>query len=108
MLRNVVRSVLVGWVSMLAVTPLLAHHAVAAKFDPAKATTLVGQVTKVDWANPHVHVLMNVVSGGRPLNWAVELESPLDLERSGWNMDSVKPGDSVTVQGLLARDGSRQ
>jgi hypothetical protein len=108
MLRNLVRSVLVGWVSMLAVTPLLAHHAVAAKFDPAKATTLVGQVTKVDWANPHVHVLMNVVSGGRPLNWAVELESPLDLERSGWNMDSVKPGDSVTVQGLLARDGSRQ
>jgi len=38
----------------------------------------------------------------------VELESVLDLERSSWNTDSLKPGDSVTVQGLLARDGSKQ
>ena len=42
------------------------------------------------------------------VNWAVELESPLDLERSGWNMNSLKPGDSVTVQGIRARDGSPQ
>ena len=42
------------------------------------------------------------------MNWAVELESPLDLERSGWSRDSVKPGDAVTVQGILARDGSQQ
>ena len=108
MLRNVVRCLLAGLVSMLAVTPLAAHHAISAKFDPARPTTLTGRVTKVDWANPHVHVLMNVVSEGRTVNWAVELESQLDLERSGWNMDSLKPGDAVTVQGLLARDGSPQ
>ena len=93
---------------MLAVTPLVAHHAIPAKFDPARRTTVIGQVTKVDWANPHVHVLMQVQSGGRTVHWAVELESQLDLERSGWNQDSLKPGDSVTVQGILARDGSQQ
>ena len=43
---------------MLAVAPLAAHHAISAKFDPARPTTLTGYVTKVDWANPHVHVLM--------------------------------------------------
>src|SRR3954463_2180673 len=108
MLRSVVRCLLAGVAGMLAVAPLFAHHAIAAKFDPAKATTIVGQVTKVDWANPHVHVLMNVVSGGRTVNWAVELESRLDLERSGWDMNSLKPGESVTVQGTRARDGSPQ
>jgi hypothetical protein len=108
MLRNLVCGLLAGVVGMLAVTPLVAHHEILAKFDPARPTTLVGEVIKVDWANPHVHVLMNVLRGGRTVNWAVELESPLDLERSGWNMDSLKPGDSVTVQGLLARDGSPQ
>src|SRR6266478_4410010 len=108
MSRNSVRCVLAGVVWILAITPLVAHHEISAKFDPARPTTLIGQITKVDWANPHVHVLINVVSGGRTVNWAVELESPLDLERSGWNMDSLEPGDAVTVLGLLARDGSRQ
>jgi hypothetical protein len=107
-LRNSVRCVLAGVVWLLAITPLVAHHEISAKFDPAKPTTLIGRVVKVDWANPHVHVLMNVVSGGRTINWAVELESPVDLERSGWTMDSLKPGDAVTVQGILARDGSPQ
>ena len=108
MLRNSVRLVFAGLVWTMAVTPLIAHHEISAKFDPARPTTLSGQVTKVDWANPHVHVLMNVRSGGRIVNWAVEIESQLDLERSGWNMDSLKPGDSVSVQGILARDGSPQ
>ncbi len=108
MSRNVVRCLLAGLVSTLAVTPLAAHHAISAKFDPARQTTLTGRVTKVDWANPHVHVLVNVVSEGRTVNWAVELDSQLDLERSGWDMNSLKPGDAVTVQGPRARDGSTQ
>src|SRR3954469_23762039 len=108
LLRNSVHSVFAGLVWTLAVTPLVAHHAISAKFDPARPTTLNGLVTKVDWANPHVHVLLNVRSADRIVNWAVEIESPIDLERSGWNMDSLKPGDSVSVQGILARDGSPQ
>jgi hypothetical protein len=99
---------LAGLLSMFAASPLVAHHAVSAKFDAAKPGTVSGQVTRVDWASPHVHILMNVVRDGRTVNWAVELESPLDLERSGWDMNSLKPGDSVTVQGILARDGSPQ
>ena len=40
--------------------PLIAHHEILAKFDDKKAMTLRGTVTKVDWANPHVHIFMNV------------------------------------------------
>ena len=93
---------------LVLVAPLLAHHVVAAKFDPAKRRTLNGIVTKVDWSNPHVHVLVNVRTGEQVANWAVELESQLELERSAWTRDSVKPGDALTVQGPVARDGSLQ
>ncbi|HEY2383406.1 MAG TPA: DUF6152 family protein [Terriglobia bacterium] len=96
-------------VCTLVATPLLAQQRpISAKFDPGKTVTLNGQVTRVDWVDPHVHVLMNVSSGAQSANWAVELESPLDLERSGWNRNTLKPGDAISVQGMRARDGSLQ
>jgi len=88
--------------------PAPAHHAIAAKFDTTKPVTLRGTVTSVDWANPHVHVFMNVTQGITTTNWAIELESPVDLQRSGWNQTTLKPGDNITVQGITARDGSKQ
>ena len=93
---------------LLGVAPLFAHHAISAKFDPARTRTLNGIVTKVDWANPHVHILMNVREGTRIVNWAIELESQVELERSAWTRESVKPGDALTVKGSVARDGSPQ
>ncbi len=94
--------------AFLVLTPAWAHHAISGKFDPAKTTTLRGTVTSVDWANPHVHVFMDVQNGNAVANWAIELESEIDLRRSGWNGETVKPGDAITVQGITARDGSRQ
>src|SRR5262245_20018013 len=99
---------LMGSGVLLCIVPLLSHYAIAAKFDPAKRRTLNVIVTKVDWSNPHVHVLINVREGEQWTNWAVELESQLELERSTWTRDSVKPGDALTVQGPVARDGSPQ
>src|SRR4051812_37478351 len=108
MSRTVVRWLAGGLGVLLTAIPLLAHHNITGKFDPAKTRTLTGVVTRLDWANPHVHVLMDVVEGNTVRNWAVELESTIDLERSGWNLNTLKPGDAVTVQGMLARDGSSQ
>jgi hypothetical protein len=95
-------------VAVLLIAPLAAHHEITAKFDPAKTVTLRGIVTKVDWADPHVHVFVNVTQAGAISNWAIEFESPSDLQKAGWTRDSVKPGDSVTVEGISARNGSRQ
>src|SRR5919108_6579022 len=92
----------------LAAAPAVAHHAISGKFDDRKTVTLNGLVSKVDWLNPHVHIFMNVQNGNTSSNWAIELESPIDLEKGGWNRDSLKPGDAITVQGISARDGSRQ
>jgi hypothetical protein len=96
-------------VVMLALVPLRAHHVIAAKFDNAKKVTLRGAVTEVDWANPHAHVFINVADpDGHLTNWAIELESPVDLRRQGWKRDTVSVGDVVSVEGIAARDGSKQ
>ncbi|HEY5665477.1 MAG TPA: DUF6152 family protein [Gammaproteobacteria bacterium] len=85
-----------------------AHHPVLGKFDAEQPATLEGIVTKLDWRNPHAHIFMNVQVNGETQNWAVEIESPAELNLSGWNRDSLAPGDGVIVDGMLARDGSRQ
>lgn len=99
--------VLIAAISLF-LLPLTAHHEITAKFDPAKTTRLQGVVTYVDWANPHVHIFMNVGTGNNLVNWAVELESVIDLQKAGYRRDTVKPGDMITVEGILARDNSRQ
>jgi hypothetical protein len=94
---------------MIGLAPAAAHHVIASKFDSAKKVTLRGPVTSIDWANPHAHVFINVAdAGGHVVNWAIELESPVDLRRSGWTRDAVKVGDVITVEGIAARDGSKQ
>ena len=50
----------IGALLLLASTTGVAHHAISAKFDDKKPTTLNGIVTLVDWRNPHVHVFLNV------------------------------------------------
>lgn len=85
-----------------------AHHPIHGKFDPAGATQFSGIVTKVDWRSPHVHVFMNVREGNGMVNWAIELENPNILVNNGWHEDSLRPGDSVNVSGIRARNGSRQ
>src|SRR5437762_4966524 len=97
--------VLVG----LGLAPLAAHHVISAKFDSAKTLTLRGPITAVDWANPHAHLFINVADrNGRIANWAIELESTVDLRRQGWTATTVSVGDVVTVEGIAARDGSSQ
>jgi len=88
--------------------PLSAHHELRAEFDEAKTLTLRGTVTKVEWDNPHAFFYVDAREpGGAIVNWAVECASPLDLRRNGWTRDSLKVGDSVTVKGWPARDGSK-
>jgi hypothetical protein len=87
----------------------MAHHEILGKFDDKKPITLTGVVTLVDWKNPHVHLFVNVTDAkGGVLNWAIELESPIELQHSGWSRDTVRAGDTVTVKGMAARNGSRQ
>ena len=83
-----------------------AHHSFAAEFDASKPVSISGTVTKVEWMNPHVWFYMDVKdSSGKASNWGVEMGSPNGLMRTGWNRNSMKPGDVIRVEGSRAKDG---
>jgi hypothetical protein len=87
--------------------PALAHHSFAAQYDRSKPITLTGPVTKVEWINPHARFFMDAKdANGKVVNWEVELGPPAGLMRRGWSRNSLKVGESVTVNGSLAKHGS--
>jgi hypothetical protein len=87
--------------------PALAHHSGAAEFDSSKKIDLTGVVTAVEWTNPHAHFYMDVKdANGTVANWNLELASPNVLIRNGWKRNSIKPGDTVSVTGIRAKDSS--
>ena len=84
-----------------------AHHSFAAQYDREKPITLKGAITRIEWANPHIYFYIDVADGGGMAHWAIEGQAPNVLYRAGWRKDSAKVGDVVTVDGFLARDGSK-
>ena len=96
---------------VLAVASLLAgsvnafaHHAFSAVYDEKKPMTVKGKVTKVEWMNPHIHFYVDVTDpSGKVQNWEVEGATPNQLYRRGWRRDSLKIGQTVTVEGFRSR-----
>ena len=99
--------VLFAWL-VAGMAPLVAHHSAAAEFDDSKSFKLTGVVTKVKWENPHIFFYMDVTDEktGKVVNWAMEMANPNRLMRAGWTRDTMKIGDKLIVEGMLARDGS--
>lgn len=60
----------------------------------------------MDWRNPHVYFYLEVETEEGYEEWAVEMSSPIGMERNGWHRNSVQVGDILEVEGSLARDGS--
>jgi hypothetical protein len=96
-----------GFGLIVSVAPLAAHHSFEAEYDFNKTVKLTGTVTKVEWLNPHARFYIDVMDdNGKVTNWNLELGPIVILVRQGWRKDSLKPGDQVTVEGFLAKDGN--
>jgi len=96
----------IGW--CVAPASLAAHHSFAAEYDAEKPVKITGVVTKLEWTNPHARLYVDVKDGaGAVSSWEFELGSPNGLMRSGWSRSSLKPGDSVSVEGFAARKDPR-
>lgn len=93
--------------SLLFAMPASAHHAFAAEFDANKQIKVSGAVTRLEWTNPHAWLYVDAKDeNGNVTSWSFELGSPNALVRRGWRRTSLKPGDQVTIQGFVAKDGS--
>jgi hypothetical protein len=90
-----------------AAAPVLAHHSNAAQYDATKRTTIRGEVTKVEWTNPHAYLYVAVKDeAGKVVTWSLEGYPPNTLLRTGWKTEMLKVGHVISVEGALARDGS--
>ena len=97
-----------GLALCVAGTAAYAHHELAAEFDDKKPVTLKGTVTRLEWSHPHVYLGIDVAErGGGVTSWEVEFASPIDLKKAGWTSNAIAVGETVTVEGILARDGSK-
>jgi hypothetical protein len=100
-----VRGLVVSGGLLLCAASIAAHHSFDAEFDRNKPVTVTGVVTRMDWFNPHAHVFVDVKDeSGKIVNWDFELAGPNGLMRRGWRRDSLKPGETVTVAGYMAKN----
>jgi hypothetical protein len=103
------KRMLMCFVTALAVmsTALSAHHSHAVYEDSPialKNATVIGLI----WANPHAILTFAVKDArGKAANWSAESGSPTSLSRIGWNRNSAKAGDAVTIELYPARNGAR-
>jgi uncharacterized protein DUF6152 len=89
-------------------TPAPAHHSFAAEYDGAKPIKLTGSITKFDMINPHSWLYVDAPDAdGKTINWAFETAAPNILFRRGFKKDYFKVGTVVTVEGFLAKDGTK-
>jgi hypothetical protein len=101
---------LLASVIVLAGGTALAHHSFSAEFDANKPIKLSGVVTKVEWTNPHVWFYVNVKDEktGEVTNWGAEMGPPHGLQRQGWRRETLKIGEVVTVEGSMAKNGTKR
>ena len=100
--RLAIGSLLVGVLAL--VVPALAHHAWHG-YDMSNITTVKGTVTKFDWGNPHVWIYLDVMDDkGEAQKWGAG--GPSRMAGTGWDKDTLKPGDQITAIGHRISDGT--
>jgi hypothetical protein len=98
-MRSIVIVLSASLLILVVAAPARAHHSAAA-FDTRTEVKLTGTVTKYRFANPHVYVTLQVKKpDGRIVTTEVEAGAASVLNGLGFNKNSVKVGEVVTVTG---------
>ncbi len=92
---------------VLGAARLLAHHSFAAEFDEKQPIKLTGVLKKVEWTNPHIWYYVEVKNpDGTTTMWALSGGAPGQLMRRGIRKDALVVGETISVDGFRAKDGS--
>ena len=86
-----------------------AHHSFAAEFSYEFFGERKGDVMEVLFVNPHARIFFSVKNeAGSEEIWSAQTFSPQTLLRRGWNKDTIKVGDRITIEGNLGLENSRR
>lgn len=85
----------------------IAHHSFAATFDSQETISVEGIVTEFRFRNPHVLIYLDATDeNGNTTNWMAEGSAASVWRQSGWQNDSLEPGDMMRITGNATHDGS--
>ena len=92
----------------LMATAAWAHHNMSALFDFNDRVTLTGTLTKMDWRNPHIYLLVDAKRPTGTEEWSIEGPAPnffrtRDITKADIEMAI---GKMVTAEVSRARNGS--
>lgn len=106
-MRHIGMAVLAASLALIA--PVNAHHSIAAGFDMQTDISITGTITTMEFINPHARLFLEVADDdGETETWTVWFTSGNNLMRRGWRPTDLPVGETVTVTGFPARDGSPQ
>jgi len=85
-----------------------AHHNMTAIFDFNDRVMLSGTLTKVDWRNPHIELVVDAKNGDQMESWSLEGPPPSFFRARDINRSDIEAalGKAVTAEASRARDGS--
>ena len=85
--------------TLLAVVPMLAHHAPQGEFDLHKEATLKGTVKRMEWISPHPSLVLDVKdpNTGTVTTWQFEADGVQTMRRGGVGRSTLKFGTEVSV-----------
>src|SRR5262245_30053719 len=86
-----------------------AHHNMSVLFDFNDRVTLSGTLSKIDWRNPHILVVVDVKGDSNQVNsWTIEGPPPSFFRARDISKSDVEAalGKTVTAEASRARDGS--
>jgi hypothetical protein len=87
--------------------PAFAHHGDAGRYED-NLTILKGTVVEMQLITPHSIVVVDVMDeDGKVVRWQAEMGGRNGMIKDfGWNKDTLKPGDKITLTGRRVKSGA--
>lgn len=98
-LHRIVAGFIAGFCILLALTLSAAAHHSTSNFDQTKTTKITGVVAYVSFTNPHSFFDIEVKTPTGTEKYKVFATSKVALLRYGWRPDSVRVGDTISIDG---------
>jgi Family of unknown function (DUF6152) len=108
MMKNKVPMVFLMAAGLLTASlPALAHHGDAGRYED-NVVVMTGTVVELQLITPHSVVVVDVPDeNGKMVRWMAEMGGRAAMIKDfGWNKDTVKPGDKITLTGRKVKSGA--